>query len=129
MPYKDINEAIHNKDYSVVKTFKAGGFASRFLFTPPQKKKKKSLLLPPVRYFKTSITSAMKIKIANMVWSSCSYYFIQLGFRTHEPCAPTNCLGIIVLLFIFVLTGNFLFESFLFIFFCLFLKALNDFFY
>lgn len=29
---------------------------------------KKSLLFPPVRYFKTSITSAMKIKIANMVW-------------------------------------------------------------
>ena len=63
MLYKDINEAIHNKDYSVVKTFKAGGFASRFLFHPP-----KYLLFPLVRYFKTSTTSAMKMMIANMVW-------------------------------------------------------------
>ena len=83
----------------------------------------KSLLFPPVRYFKTSITSAMKIKIANMVCSSCSYYFIQLGFRTHEPCVPTNWLGIIVLLFLFVLAGYILFESFLFIFFCHFIYA------
>ena len=72
MLYKDINEAIHNKDYSVVKTFKAGGFASRFLFHP-----QKSLLFPPVRYFNTSTTSAMKIMIPkNMVWSSCIYYYL-----------------------------------------------------
>ncbi|MEE0990216.1 MAG: hypothetical protein UIC45_02705, partial [Paludibacteraceae bacterium] len=28
LQYKDINEAIHNKDYSVVKTFKAAGVKS-----------------------------------------------------------------------------------------------------
>ena len=40
-------------------------------------------------YLKTSITSAMKIMIAkNMVWSSCIYYFILIGFSDARAVRP-----------------------------------------
>lgn len=44
-------------------------------YRPPYPQK--SLLLPPVRYFRTSTTSAMKIMIAkNMVWSSYIFWLM-----------------------------------------------------